>query len=68
MRRLSDAGLDTADRLLAATTDQLVAVAGIDPEAAEALKAAVREQVAAAERALDESAQPAEAADEQTTS
>ena len=68
VRRLSDAGLDTADRLLAATTDQLVAVAGIDPEAAEALKAAVREQVAAAERALEESAQPAEAADEQTTS
>ncbi len=67
VRRLSEAGLDTADRLLAATTDQLVAVAGIDPEAAEALQAAVREQVAAAERATEESAQPAEAADEQTT-
>ena len=67
VRGLSEAGLDTADRLLAATTDQLVAVAGIDPEAAEALQAAVREQVAAAERATEESAQPAEAADEQTT-
>ena len=68
VRRLSEAGLDTADRLLAATTDQLVAIAGIDPEAAEALKAAIQEQVAAAERAVEESAQPAEAADEQTTS
>ena len=67
VRGLSEAGLDTADRLLAATTDQLVAVAGIDPEAAEALQAAVREQVAAAERATEESTQPAEAADEQTT-
>ena len=68
VRRLSEAGLDTADRLLAATTDQLVAIAGIEPEAAEALKAAIQEQVAAAERAVEESAQPAEAADEQTTS
>ena len=68
VRRLSEAGLDTADRLLAATTDQLVGIAGIEPEAAEALKAAIQEQVAAAERAVEESAQPAEAADEQTTS
>ena len=68
VRRLSEAGLETADRLLAATTDQLVAIAGIDPEAAEALKAAIQEQVAAAEHAVEESAQPAEAADEQTTS
>ena len=68
VRRLSEAGLDTADRLLAATTDQLVGIAGIEPETAEALKAAIQEQVAAAERAVEESAQPAEAADEQTTS
>jgi N utilization substance protein A len=53
--RLTDAGLDSADRLLTATTDQLVAVAGIDPEVADELKAAVREQVAATE-AADESA------------
>ena len=68
VRRLSEAGLDTADRQLAAATDQLVGIAGIDPEAAEALKAAIQEQVAAAERAVEESAQPAGAADEQTTS
>ncbi len=60
--RLTDAGLDSADRLLAATTDQLVGVAGIDPEAAEELKAAIREQVAAAE-AADKSEAAAEAAD-----
>ncbi len=61
--RLTDAGLDSADRLLAATTDQLVGVARIDPEATEELKAAIREQVAAAE-AADESASAAEAAQE----
>jgi N utilization substance protein A len=63
--RLTDAGLDSADRLLTATTDQLVAVAGIDPEVADELKAAVREQVAApATEAADESAPATEAADE----
>ena len=75
--RLTDAGLDSADRLLAATTDQLVGVARIDPEATEELKAAIREQVAAARRLTsprrrprrltsprDESAPAAEAADE----
>ncbi len=64
VRSLSDAGLDTADRLLAATTDQLVGITGIDPEAADELKAAVREQVAAAEQAAEESEQAAEAAEE----
>ena len=61
VRKLADAGLDTADRLLAATTEQLLEVAGIDQEAAEALRAAVREQVAAAERAAAESAAAAQA-------
>ena len=51
VRKLADAGLDTADRLLAATTEQLLEVAGIDQEAAEALRAAVQEQVTAAEQA-----------------
>ena len=51
VRKLADAGLDTADRLLAATAEQLLEVAGIDQEAADALRAAVREQVAAAEQA-----------------
>ena len=61
IRKLADAGLDTADRLLAATAEQLLEVAGIDQEAAEALRAAVREQVAAAERAAAESAAAAQA-------
>ena len=63
VRKLADAGLDTADRLLAATAEQLLEVAGIDQEAAEALRAAVREQVAAAERAVAESATAAEASE-----
>ena len=63
VRKLADAGLDTADRLLAATAEQLLEVAGIDQEAAEALRAAVREQVAAAERAVAESAAAAEASE-----
>lgn len=52
LRKLSDAGLDTADRLLEAATDMLAEVAGVDREAAEALKEAIREQVDAAERAV----------------
>ena len=63
VRKLADAGLDTADRLLAATAEQLLEVAGIDQEAAEALRTAVREQVAAAERAAVESAAAAEASE-----
>ena len=59
LRKLSDAGLDTADRLLEATTDTLAEVAGIGREAAEALKEAVREQVDAAERATAEEAEQA---------
>ena len=51
LRKLSAAELDTADRLLEATIDQLSEVAGIDQAAAEQVQAAVREQVEAVERA-----------------
>ena len=51
-RSLSDAGFETAEHLLAATTDRLSEVAGIEQEAAQQLQETVREQVkAAAERA-----------------
>ena len=64
--KLSDAGLDTADRLLEATTEQLSEVAGVDQEAAVQLQAAVREQVAAVELAASEAAAAAELAEQQT--
>ena len=57
--RLTEAGLDTADRLLEVEAAELAAVAEVDEAAARDLQAAVREQVAAAERAagaLDEDA------------
>ena len=49
--RLSEAGLDTADRLLDVETAELAAVAGVDEATARDLQAAVREQVDAATRA-----------------
>ena len=49
--RLSEAGLDTADRLLDVDTAALAEVAGVDESAARDLQATVREQVAAAARA-----------------
>ena len=55
--RLSEAGLDTADRLLEVATAELAEVAGVDEPTASDLQAAVREQVDAAARAartLDE--------------
>ena len=58
--KLSEAGLDTADRLLEATAEQLSQVAGVDEETAGQLHAAVREQVAAAELAAAEAANLAE--------
>jgi N utilization substance protein A len=64
--KLSDAGLDTADRLLEATTEQLSEVAGVDQEAAVQLQVAVREQVAAVELAASEAAAAAELAEQQT--
>ena len=55
--KLSDAGLDTAERLLEVDTTTLTEVTGIDQAAAESLQAAVREQVEAVERADAEAAE-----------
>ena len=60
LRKLSDAGLDTADRLLKATTAQLSEVIGSDEAAAEQIQAAVKEQVEAAERDAAEAGAQAE--------
>ena len=49
--KLSDAGLDTADRLLETSVSNLAQVAEVDEETAIKLQDAVREQVAAAEQA-----------------
>jgi len=57
IEKLSDAGLDTADRLLAIEPAKLAEIVGIDLEATEQLQAAVREQVEAAERAAAEEAE-----------
>ena len=54
--KLSDAGFDTAEALLEASTATLTEVTGIDQEAAEGLQTAVREQVEAVERAEAEAA------------
>ena len=51
---LSEAGLDTAERLLEVETSRLADVAGVDGATASALQTAVREQVDAAERAAAE--------------
>ncbi len=53
---LSEAGLDTADRLLEVETSRLAEVAGVDETTATALQTAVREQVDAAERAAEAAA------------
>lgn len=50
--RLSEAGLDTADRLLEVETAELAEVAGVDEATASELQATVREQVDAAARAV----------------
>ena len=60
LRQLSDAGLDTADRLLEATTAQLSEIAGVDEATAEQLKSAITKQVEAVERATAEAAARAE--------
>ena len=49
--RLSEAGLDTADRLLEVKTTELAEVAGVDEATARDLQATIREQVDAAARA-----------------
>ena len=51
---LSEAGLDTAERLLEVEISTLADVAGVDNATATALRTAVREQVDAAERAAAE--------------
>ena len=51
IRNLANAGFDTADRLLEASSEQLSEVAGIDKETAEQLHITVREQVEAAQKA-----------------
>ena len=51
INNLANAGFDTADRLLEASSEKLSEVAGIDKETAEQLHVAVREQVEAAQKA-----------------
>ena len=63
VQKLSDAGLDTADRLLEATPTQIAEVIGSDEVAAKEIQTAVREQVEAAERAAAE-AETQEASEE----
>ena len=60
LRQLSVAGLDTADRLLEATTAQLSEIAGVDETTAEQLKSAITEQVEAVARTAAEAAARAE--------
>jgi N utilization substance protein A len=59
LRKLSDAGLDTADSLLETSAANLAEVAGVDEATAEQLQAAVREQVAAVEQAAAEATEAA---------
>ena len=49
--RLSEAGIDTADRLIEVETAVLAEVAGVDEATARILQTTVREQIDAAERA-----------------
>ena len=56
IRRLDDAGLNTAEQLSAATIEQLAEVAGCDEETAWRVKQAVQEQMEASQRAADEAA------------
>lgn len=63
VQKLSDAGLDTADRLLEATPTQIAEVIGSDEVTAKEIQTAVREQVEAAERAAGE-AETQEASEE----
>ena len=58
--KLSEAGLDTAARLLEATADQIAEVAGIEKAVAEELQVTVREQVEIAEQAAASAAERAE--------
>ncbi len=60
--KLSDAGLDTAERLLEATAASIGEVAGVEESTAEELQEAVREQMAALEQAAVEQAEAEQAA------
>ena len=60
LRQLSDAGLDTADRLLEATPAELSEVAGVDETTAQQLQSVITQQVEAVERATAEAAARAE--------
>ena len=55
--KLSDAGLDTADRLLETSVLNLATIAEVDEETAVELQNAIREQVAAVEQAAAEIAE-----------
>ena len=68
LHKLADAGLDTADRLLEVTTDQLSEVIGADTATAEQIQSAVKEQVEAAERAAAEASEQAEREDTEGSS
>ena len=63
IRKLHDAGLNTAEELSAATSEQLLEVAGIDEDAAWRLKQAVENQLAAQRRAAAAAAEESEAAE-----
>ena len=64
--KLSDAGLDTAERLLEATAASIGEVVGVEESTAEGLQDAVREQVAALEQEALEQAEAEQPAAEQT--
>ena len=66
VRKLSEAGLDTADKLLNATTDQLSEITGVGQETAKDIHTAIREQVEAVERAAS-TEQSAVSAETETT-
>ena len=68
LHKLADAGLDTADRLLEVTTDQLSEVIGADTATAEQIQSAVKEQVEAAERAAADASEQAEREDTEGSS
>ena len=65
--RLSEAGLDTADRLLEVAAAELAAVADVDETTARGLQAAVREQVDAAARAAEAAEAAVETSDADET-
>jgi len=57
LQKLSEAGLDTADRLLQVTTEQLSEIIDIDTETAKQLQATIQEQVEALQLATANAAE-----------